>query len=127
MYDRRTKMKPLWNAHVVGGLDGDGSVFLGYVDLKGVAYKAATVATGYGAYIAQPLLRKATEGREHLISEQEACSILENCMRVLYYRDARSLNKIQIATVSKAAGVSITAPYELSTNWEFARDIRGYA
>lgn len=68
--------------------------FLSYVDLLGTTYSASTLATGYGAFIAQPLLRKAVEGREDVITEEEARKILEDSMRVLFYRDARSLNKV---------------------------------
>lgn len=67
---------------------------MAYVDLLGVTYKSTTMATGYGAYIAQPLLRSAVEGHENELTEEEARKILENSLRVLYYRDARSLNKV---------------------------------
>ena len=111
MYARRTKMNPLWNSLVVGGFkDGKRCVtlnrcqvcgselygtlrFLAYVDLLGTTYKATTIATGYGAYIAQPLLRKAVEPYADVLKEEQAQKILEDCMRVLFYRDARSLNK----------------------------------
>lgn len=72
----------------------DGFSFLGYVDLLGTTYEASTLATGYGAYIAQPLLRKAVEGREHVLTEEEGIAILDNAMKVLFYRDARSINKV---------------------------------
>jgi 20S proteasome subunit beta 7 len=68
--------------------------FLAYVDLLGVTYSASTLATGYGAYIAQPLLRKAVEGREDTLAEHEAREILEGALRVLFYRDARSINQV---------------------------------
>ena len=70
------------------------SRFLAYVDLLGTTYSASTLATGYGAHIAQPLLRTAVEGRENTLTEEEAHAIIENSMRVLFYRDARSLNKV---------------------------------
>ena len=73
----------------------DGFSFLGYVDLLGTTYEASTLATGYGAYIAQPLLRKAVEGREHVLTEEEGIAILDNAMKVLFYRDARSINKVR--------------------------------
>lgn len=73
--------------------------FLGYVDLLGVTYSASTIATGYGAYIAQPLLRKAVEGRESTLTEEEALEVMETCLRVLFYRDARSLNKVRTEIV----------------------------
>lgn len=72
--------------------------FLSYVDLLGTTYSASTLATGYGSYIAQPLLRKAVEGNEDVITEDEAVRILEQSMKVLFYRDARSLNKVCLWT-----------------------------
>jgi 20S proteasome subunit beta 7 len=67
---------------------------LAYVDLLGTTYSASTLATGFGAHIAQPILRNEVEGRENTLTEEEALQILEKCMRVLFYRDARSLNKV---------------------------------
>jgi 20S proteasome subunit beta 7 len=75
--------------------------------------------------IAQPLLRKAVEGREHLITEDEARSILKTSLRVLFYRDARSLNKFQIATVNDS-GATIGDAESIDTEWSFAEGIRGY-
>ena len=64
------------------------------MDLQGTSYESSTIASGYGAYIAQPLLRKAVEGKESTLTEEEAIKLLDDCMRVLFYRDARSLNKV---------------------------------
>ena len=94
LYARRSKLNPLWNSLLVGGVK-DGKAFLGYVDLLGTTYQASTLATGYGAYIALPLLRQAVEGREESLTEEEARRILTESMRVLFYRDARSLNKVR--------------------------------
>jgi 20S proteasome subunit beta 7 len=69
--------------------------FLGYVDLLGTTYSASTIATGYGSMIAIPLLRKAVEGRETTLTEEEARKLLTDCMKVLFYRDARSMNKVR--------------------------------
>ncbi|TEB22908.1 proteasome endopeptidase complex beta subunit [Coprinellus micaceus] len=124
MYARRSKMNPLWNSLLVGGFT-DGKKFLAYVDLLGTTYSATTLATGYGSMIAQPLLRKAVEGREDVLTEEEARKIIQECMRVLYYRDARSLDKYQVATVT-AEGVKISDSLYLETSWSFAEGIRGY-
>lgn len=93
MYAHRTKQTPLWNSLVVGGMVSK-EPFLGYVDMQGTTYQSSTIATGYGAYIAQPLLRKAVEGNEKTLTEEQAIVILNDAMRVLFYRDARSLNKV---------------------------------
>nr|GAT54390.1 predicted protein [Mycena chlorophos] len=124
MYARRSKMNPLWNSLLVGGFK-DGKSFLSYVDLLGTTYSASTLATGYGAYIAQPLLRRAVEGREHELTADQARKILEDSMRVLFYRDARSLDQYQLATITKD-GVEITESRKLETTWDFAEGIRGY-
>lgn len=167
MYARRSKMNPIWNTLLVGGVrNGERCVsflrlrlfvsllnptlrfslrFLGYVDLIGTTYTSSTLATGYGAYMfvespssvspvqsprprelqlqpltyadsssfltasflsapfplgsAQPLLRKAVEGREDELTREEAEKILIECMKVLYYRDARALNKVSLVPV----------------------------
>ncbi|CAE6374048.1 unnamed protein product [Rhizoctonia solani] len=124
MYARRSKFNPLWNSMIVGGYK-DNQSFLGYVDLLGTTYSASTIATGYGSMIAIPLLRKAVEGRETTLTEEEGKALLIECMKVLFYRDARSLNKFQIATVT-AQGVAISESIEAETEWSFADKIRGY-
>lgn len=123
MYSRRSKINPLWNSLLVGGYkDGQRSFpleflflapsdatcsFLAYVDLLGTTYSASTLATGYGAYLAQPILRKEVEGRENELTEEEATRIMETCMRVLYYRDARSIDKVHFCTKHKAPNRSL--------------------
>ncbi|RDB25836.1 putative proteasome subunit beta type-7 [Hypsizygus marmoreus] len=124
MYARRSKLDPLWNALLVGGYK-DGQRFLAFVDLLGTTYSASTLATGYGAHIAQPLLRTAVEGNEDVLTEDEALKIIEQCMRVLFYRDARSLDKYQVAKIT-AEGATISDTRRLDTTWSFAEGIRGY-
>ena len=46
--------------------------------------------------IGQPILRKAVEGKEDTMTEEEAKEVVEKVMKVLFYRDARSLNKVGI-------------------------------
>ncbi|PVV01610.1 hypothetical protein BB560_003965 [Smittium megazygosporum] len=124
MYNRRSKIDPLWNKFIVAGID-EGEHFLGFVDLYGTTYKANVLATGFGAHIAIPILRKYAEQKSDVLTEAEASEILDMCMRVLYYRDARSFNKVQKAKITNE-GIDITAPYSLSTNWDFAESIIGY-
>jgi len=135
MYARRSKFNPLWNYLVVGGRK-DSKNFLGFVDLRGTTFEASTIATGYGAYIAQPLLRKAVEGKEDTLTEEDAKTIVESAMKVLYYRDARSLNKVCWYIVSNSlkmiigtitdAGVKISEPYALETDWQVGAMVKGY-
>jgi len=112
LYGRRNQFDPLWNVIVVAGFK-DGESFLGFSDLRGSSYTDNTVATGFGNHLARPLLRS---GWRPDLSREDALKLVEDCMRVLYYRDARSINRIQVATVT-AAGTSISEPYELQTDW----------
>ena len=135
MYNRRSKMKPLFNSLVVAGVNANGTSHLGITDQVGTSYTGDVLATGYGAYIALPLLR------QHWVenmTRDDALKLLEECMRVLFYRDARTINKIQVAdatatgTPSAAAaaasalpadrtslpsGTTISDPYALATSW----------
>lgn len=121
MYNRRNKMNPLWNDLVVAGFnsqDGNGGeCFLGLVDKIGTTYEDNYIATGFGSYLALPILREKWSAD---LTEGEARAMLEDCMRVLFYRDCRALNRIQIAKVTKEDGVLISDPYELETEWSSA-------
>mmetsp|Transcript_20042 Transcript_20042/g.34489 ORF Transcript_20042/g.34489 Transcript_20042/m.34489 type:complete len:270 (+) Transcript_20042:114-923(+) len=122
MYNRRNKMNPLWNDVVVAGFkqEEDGSLsdtpFLGVVDKIGTAYEDDILATGFGGYIALPLMR---EKYRPDMEEGEARALLEDCLRILFYRDCRALNRVQIAKVTKEGGVLVSDPYELDTFWDF--------
>mmetsp|Transcript_5173 Transcript_5173/g.11439 ORF Transcript_5173/g.11439 Transcript_5173/m.11439 type:complete len:161 (+) Transcript_5173:209-691(+) len=115
MYQRRNKMNPLWNNLLIGGFK-DGEAFLGSVDMIGTAFTDDFLATGFGAHLALPILRK----RWHPdMEEGEARELLEDCLRVLFYRDCRALNKVQVAKAT-AEGTIVSDPYTISTNWSSA-------
>ena len=118
MYHRRNKFNPLWNALIIVGYENDTS-FLGFIDLVGTSFKDNVAASGLGAHMALPLLRKAYRPD---LSYQEAKSVLEDAMRVLFYRDGRTINRMQMTNVS-SAGVEISEPYCLSTDWSVAHAV----
>jgi 20S proteasome subunit beta 7 len=115
MYQRRNKSNPLWNQLLIAGYK-NGAGFLGQVDLIGTAYEENFIATGFGAYLAIPLIREKWSAN---MDEGEARSLLEDCLRVMFYRDCRASNRIQIAKAS-AEGTIVSEPYELSHDWETA-------
>ena len=76
LYNQRNKFDPFWNQIVVGGVSQEGP-FLGYVDLHGSSYEDATLATGYGAHLARPIMRNRAQKRladnnTSLLTEEEA-------------------------------------------------------
>jgi len=116
MYWRRCRCNPLWNDIVVAGHE-EGKNYLGLVDMYGTSYEENLIGTGFGSYIAVPIMRKAY--RENF-SENEARELLKKAMTVVYYRHCRTINKFQIATIT-ANGVDIGNPFELETKWDYER------
>merc|ERR1712216_626135 len=116
MYHRRGKGNPLWNQLLVAG-HKNGASFLGYVDLIGTAYEENFIATGFGAYLAIPLIREKWNAD---LEEGEARALLEDCLRVMFYRDCRAYNRVQIAKVTRDGGVLVSDPYEIDTKWDSA-------
>ena len=52
------------------------------------------------------------------MSEADAIKLLEACQRVLYLREKRCTNEIQIAKVTKD-GFEAGVPYTIDTKWDF--------
>merc|ERR1712232_1207934 len=74
------------------------------------------IATGFGAYLAMPYLR--SEYRENM-EEGEARALLEDCMRMLFYRDCRAGCRIQIGKVEiDGENGVVSEPYILDTSWD---------
>lgn len=115
MYNRRCKFDPLWNSLVVGGVNADGSKFLGMVGMQGTHYTDSHVTTGFANALARPLLR---ERQRDDMSEEEAVALLHDALRVCYYRDKQSINKFTIAKVT-AEGVTISEPFALEMRWDY--------
>ncbi len=127
-YKRRSDFNPLWNQVLVAGLDGDDQPFLSSVDLLGTTFSAPTLATGFGAHLAQPILRRLIEDDADVekITKEQAMEVVRRCMNVLFYRDARSLDRYSLGVVTKE-GVEIVHDQKLQEqSWEFAEGIRGY-
>ncbi|KAI5793041.1 nucleophile aminohydrolase [Geopyxis carbonaria] len=136
MYARRGKMDPLWNVLLVAGWD-DGKPFLASADMLGTTFSSPALASGFGAHLAVPLLRRVCPDEAAVagITRETAIAAVEECMKVLFYRDARSLNKYTMAIVSgeKVEGQADKVEIEWrkdvqlkAQSWKFAEGIRGY-
>jgi len=110
-YKRRSDFNPLWNQVLVAGLDGESKPFLASADLLGTTFSAPSLATGFGAHLAQPLLRKVAPDEEAAakLTKEQALEAVKESMKVLFYRDARSLDKYSIAVVTKDVSSSLRA------------------
>jgi 20S proteasome subunit beta 7 len=116
LHNRRNKMNPLLNQIVLGGFDKqNNSSYLSYVDLYGTTYEDEFIATGYGAHLAIPILRERARSD---MSLEEAIELLKHCMRVLFYRDCRTTDKIQFARATRD-GVEVSGIEKLETKWDY--------
>ena len=51
------------------------------------------------------------------LTEEDARKVIEDGMRVLFYRDKKATDEIQIAKITKDGGVEIGAPYRITSEW----------
>lgn len=129
-YNRRSKFEPIYCTWVVGGMQpnedtGKLEPFLGFVDKLGTSYKSNIVSTGFGNHLATPLFRELTENAKRLTTEAEARDLVKRAMEVLYYRDARSLNRYQVFVI-KEDGVHKDEIREFGGSWSTAHYVGGF-
>jgi len=128
MYHQRNEFNPLWNQILVAGFDDEHKPFLASVDLRGTSFTSPSLATGFGAALAQPIMRKyaATDEDAARLTRDQAVDVIKECMKVLFYRDARSLDRYSIAVVTKE-GIDLKENEQLEKqSWAFAERIKGY-
>ena len=128
LYKRRSDFDPLWNHVLVAGLDSADAPFLASADLLGTTFTAPCLATGFGAHLAVPILRKVAPDEAAVagLDEEKAVAAIKEWLKVLYYRDARSMDRYSIAVVKKG-GVDLKEDEVLENqSWKFAEGIRGY-
>ncbi|QIW98009.1 hypothetical protein AMS68_003527 [Peltaster fructicola] len=128
MYKRRSDINPLWNAILVAGLDEEEKPYLAFVDLLGTVYSSPTLATGFGAHLAQPIMRRVVpdEAASQQLDKEGAIKLVKECMKVLFYRDARSLDNYSMAVID-GEGVDLNEDIKLENqSWDFADRIKGY-
>ena len=66
---------------------------------------------------------KNDNGWKENMSEDEAKALLETCMRTLYYRDCRTINRISFAKITATETV-VSDPVCMETKWDFASFVR---
>ena len=110
-------MDPLWCSTIVAGVSkATGEVFLGSCDLYGTSVEADFLLTGLSQHYCQVLLTNAWKPD---MTESEARAVIEDCMRVMFYRDKKAIDRIQISTVT-AAGVTMHDPIKIDSNWSLS-------
>ncbi len=113
MYNRRNKFDPLWNSLVVAGVK-NGRIFLGMVGMIGQHYEDSHIAAGFGNHVARPLFR---EKHSDDMSEEDARTLMESCLKACVMRDKSMMNKFQIAKVEEGKAPEISEPFSVATEW----------
>eukprot|EP01006_Ploeotia_vitrea_P049917 TRINITY_DN67393_c6_g2_i1.p1 TRINITY_DN67393_c6_g2~~TRINITY_DN67393_c6_g2_i1.p1 ORF type:complete len:226 (+),score=19.52 TRINITY_DN67393_c6_g2_i1:59-736(+) len=114
-YNLRCKFEPVLVNNVVVGFK-DGKSFLGTVDSIGTSYQEPEcLATGFATHLAQPLLRKRCKDTPNMSREQALAAVRE-AMVIMFYRNTRSINRIQICDCTEK-GVNLLEPEMLDTQW----------
>jgi 20S proteasome subunit beta 7 len=109
------KMDPLWNSTLVGGVRKDnGEAFLGSVDMYGTKVESNFLLTGLSIHYCQVLMQNSWRPD---LTEAEARELVEQCLRVMFYRDKKAADEIQICTITKETGVTIQEPYKITSEW----------
>ena len=86
------KMNPLWCSTVFAGVSkSNGEIFLGMTDLYGTKVEGNYLLTGLASHYCQVLMANAWKDN---LTEAEARGIIEECMRVMFYRDKKALDNI---------------------------------
>lgn len=123
LYSKRSQGRPMMVSVIVCGVnhkknnvfettDGAGRM-IGVVNSKGNFWFDSSAALSFSSNFVLPILR---ERNLDDLSKEEAVALMEECFKVLCYKDCRSTNKIQIA-IAGSDNVEIFDPYCIRTDW----------
>lgn len=116
LYEKRCDFEPYQCSFIVIGHDGK-KPFLAGVDSIGTKWTDKCIATGYGGHICTPLLRTALEVSQGTLTRDQALAVVHDCMRALFYRECRAVNRYQIAEAANGH-VVLHPAVSLDTQWE---------
>lgn len=114
MYNRRTKMNPLYNNFVIVGKKGSEAPLLAFCDHQGTYFEEDYIATGFGSYLAMPILRNNWTPN---ITKEQATELIITCLKICFYRDCRAYCKYNIGNCD-GQKVEISDAIELDHFWE---------
>ena len=119
LYNKRSDFQPCLCQFVLIG-HYQGKAFCGGVDDIGTRWTDDYAAQGYGAHICIPLIRRALESAPPQgLPRDAAKAVMEDCLRALFYRECRTINRFQITEATNGK-VTISEPFMLETQWERA-------
>lgn len=120
VYHQRNEFEPFMCKFVFVGVDeSTKESFVGVCDSVGTRWTDECAASGMAAYNCLPLMRRALEMKKgQKLTKDEAMAVIQDCCRVIFYRECRAINRFQIADAT-AEKVLISDPFIVETNFEF--------
>ena len=96
---------------VLAGIDRNTKeVFLGCSDPHGMKLQKDYFLTGLANHYCGVLF---TNHWKPDMSEAEARELIETCIKIMFIRDKKAFDKIQISTITHANGVQMGEPYKV--------------
>lgn len=114
MYNRRSKMNPLYNQFIIVGKKKDEEPFLSFVDHQGTYFEENYTATGLAGHVGLPLIRNEWSPD---MSYEQAKALAIKCLQVCFYRSCRAFCEIYIGR-AEASGVTISEKTSIDHYWE---------
>lgn len=114
MYNRRTKMNPLYCQLVTVGKKGNEDSFLSFCDHQGTYFEEDFIATGFGALLGMPILRNEWKAD---MTKEEAKKLIIKCLQVCFYRDCRAFCRFRIGDCNGTTA-TIGEAEEMEHFWE---------
>ncbi|ELA41924.1 uncharacterized protein VICG_01108 [Vittaforma corneae ATCC 50505] len=123
LYQKRSEAAPMNVSAIVCGInqkkneifestDNKGRM-LGVVNSKGNFWFEDSAAVSFSSNFVLPILRERDLDN---LEKEDAIKLMEECFRILCYKDCRSTNNIQIGIVEEG-NMEILQSYNISTNW----------
>lgn len=123
LYSKRSQGRPMMVSVIVCGVNPKkNGVFdvsdetgrmVGVVNSKGNFWFDSSVALSFSSNFVLPILRERNLDE---LCRDEAVALMEECFKILCYKDCRSTNRIQIA-IAEMGKVEIFDPHCIKTDW----------
>lgn len=122
-YYRRNKMNPYLNGTIMGGIDWDNTPVLYSVDQFGTLLKGDWMLMGMAQYFCHSLIDPVYPKNPEEMTRELAQKLIEDCFKVLFYRDTRAGNYIKfVAMEYKDNDIHYeTFEHALQTEWNYER------
>jgi 20S proteasome subunit beta 7 len=120
-YYKRNKMNPYWNSTVIGGINWDGTPVLYSIDQFGTLLTGDWMLVGMAQYFCNSIIDPLFPDDYRQLTKQRAIDMIEQCFKVLFYRDTRAGNNIKFAFMELRDGTPVYDEYEkiLQTEWNY--------